>query len=158
VAFKPRETKRFNKRVRVGQQISINDFVLDVSGQSPHLVGGRCKGCGNYTFPELSGCPKCAGVDIESVPLGTEGTLWGWTVQGFPPKSPPFLGDNDPKKFKPFGVGYVELPEVVVEARLAETEPAKLKEGMAMTLILETLYKDDKGNDVVTFAFAPVDG
>ena len=72
--------------------------------------------------------------------------------------TPSMLSKIDPKKFKPFGVGYVELPEVVVEARLTETEPAKLKEGMAMTLIVETLYKDDKGNDVVTFAFAPVDG
>ena len=87
--------------------------------------------------------------------LGTEGTLWGWTVQGFPPKSPPYLGENNPEKFKPFGVGYVELPEVIVEARLTESEPSNLSEGMAMRLVAEPLFNNDDGETVVTYAFAP---
>ena len=78
-------------------------------------------------------------------------------MQGFPPKSPPFLGDNDPDAFEPFGVGYVELPEVIVEARLTENEPAKLAEGMQMQLTTERLYVDDDGNDVMTYAFAPIE-
>ncbi len=134
----------------------INDFVLDLSGDLPRLVGGRCKQCGNHTFPIAAGCPKCAGLAIERVLLGTRGTLWAWTIQGFPPKSPPYLGENDPKKFKPFGVGYVELPELIVEARLTESEPTKLHEGMGMELQLETLYTNEAGDPVVTFAFAPM--
>ena len=140
----------------MSQQVSINDLVLDLSGSQPTLVGGRCKSCNNHTFPILPGCPKCAGSDIERVPLGTRGTLWAWTVQAFPPKSPPYLGENDPDKFVPFGVGYVELPEVIVEARLTENEPANLEEGMAMALTLEHLTTDDQGNEVMTFAFARV--
>ncbi|MEK9871513.1 MAG: DNA-binding protein, partial [Gammaproteobacteria bacterium] len=42
-----------------------------------------------------------------------------------------------------------------VEARLSEAEPAIVEEGMAMTLVTETLFTDADGNDVVTFAFAP---
>ena len=139
------------------QQVSINTFVLDISSGEPQLLGGKCKACGNYTFPISAGCPKCAATDMEKTPLGTTGTLWAWTVQGFPPKSPPYLGDNDPKSFKPFGVGYVELPEVIVEARLTESEPAKLREGMPLTLTLETLFQDEEGRDVVTFAFKPTE-
>jgi len=139
----------------VANPVSINEFVLDISGNTPRLKGGRCKSCGNHTFPMLPGCAKCTGAEIEPVLLGTEGTLWGWTVQAFPPKDPPYLGKNDPDTFEPFGVGYVELPEVIVEARLTEAEPANLEEGMAMTLVTETLFTDADGNDVVTFAFAP---
>ena len=54
-------------------------------------------------------------------------------------------------------MGYVELPEVIVEARLTESEPAKLREGMPLTLTLETLFQDEEGRDVVTFAFKPTE-
>jgi uncharacterized protein len=83
--------------------------------------------------------------------------LWTWTVQGFPPKAPPYVGNADPKTFEPFGVGYVELPgEVKVEARLTEADPAKLVIGMEMELVIVPLATDDDGNEIVTFAFAPV--
>jgi len=141
----------------MGQQVSINEFVLDISGDEPRLMGGRCKDCGHHTFPLLSGCAHCAGANVESVPLSSRGTLWAWTVQGFPPKNPPYLGENDPENFQPFGVGYVELPELKVEARLTESQPEHLRDGMEMQLTVEPLYADDEGNEVVTFAFAPVE-
>ncbi len=139
----------------MGRQISINEDVLEISDGQPRLLGGRCRDCGNHVFPMFSGCPKCAGTNMERVPLGTEGELWAWTVQGFPPKSPPYLGTTDPDSFEPYGVGYVSLPEVKVEARLTEAEPAKLKSGMAMKLTTVPLYQDEDGNDVLTFAFEP---
>lgn len=47
--------------------------------------------------------------------LAGEGVLWTWTVQRFPPKSPPY--EPAPGDFEPFAVGYVELPDGVrVEA------------------------------------------
>ena len=140
----------------MGQQVSINEQVLDISGATPRLLGGRCRDCGNHTFPLLSGCARCAGSNMEEVTLGSKGTLWAWTVQGFPPKNPPYLGENDPDKFKPFGVGYVELPELKVEARLLEAEPAALEIGMEMELTVEPLFTDKDGNEVVTFAFAAI--
>jgi uncharacterized OB-fold protein len=36
-----------------------------------------------------------------------DGVLWTWTVQRFPPKSPPYV--VPPDGFVPFAVGYVEL-------------------------------------------------
>ena len=90
--------------------------------------------------------------------LGRRGTLWTWTVQGFPPKSPPFIGDADPATFEPFGVGYVEIPgQVKVEARLTEADPDKLEIGMEMELTLVPLATDDDGNEIITFAFRPID-
>lgn len=139
-------------------QVSINEDVLDISSGSPKLKGMRCKACDNHVFPYQSGCPRCAGSDVESVELGTRGTLWTWTIQGFPPKAPPYLGETDPDKFKPYGVGYVELPgQVKIESRLTVADPTILKAGLELELILEPLCKDEDGNDLVTFAFAPVD-
>jgi uncharacterized protein len=58
----------------------------------------------------------------------------------------------------PFGVGYVELPGQVRRSRtrLTEADPDKLKIGMEMELVIVPLCTDDDGNEVVTFAFAPV--
>ncbi|MED5393249.1 MAG: OB-fold domain-containing protein, partial [Actinomycetota bacterium] len=81
--------------------------------------------------------------------------LWTWTIQGYPPKTPPYVGlvGDD---FEPFGVGYVELPgELRVEARLTENDPSLLWIGMPMTLTLLPLTINESGEEVATFAFAP---
>jgi uncharacterized protein len=100
----------------------------------PRLIGSQCAGCGVVTFPRQPSCPKCASLDVAERLLGWQGTLWSWTVQCFPPKSPPY-SVADPDAFQPFGVGYVELPDGVrVEARLTEADPARLRIGMPMEL------------------------
>lgn len=138
-------------------QVPVTEGVFTWPSDEPHLLGSRCVSCGNHMFPRQSGCPKCTGETTEDVELGTRGTLWTWTVQGFPPKAPPYVGDDNPKTFTSFGVGYIELPgEVKVEARLTEADPEKLKIGMAMEMVIIPLATDEMGNEIVTFAFAPV--
>jgi uncharacterized OB-fold protein len=108
----------------------------------PHLVGSRCAHCGTTTFPQQDSCPRCTRSEMEPRVLPRTGSLWSWTVQGFEPK-PPYQGD-----WAPYGVGYVDLGEVIVEARLTESDPAKLRIGSDMTLVLEPLR-----DGVQTFAF-----
>jgi uncharacterized OB-fold protein len=87
--------------------------------------------------------------------LPRRGTLVAWTTQGFPP-GPPYAGPTG-AAFTPFGVGLVQLGDVIrVEGRLTENDPAKLKFGMDVELTMVPFNSDDEGNDVVTFAFAPV--
>ena len=134
----------------------VTEGVFTWPADDPRLIGSRCRNCGNHMFPTQAGCPKCTANDTETVELEPRGTLWTWTVQGFPPKSPPYLGSDDPSSFEPFGVGYVELPgQVKVEARLTEADPQKLTIGMEMELVVVPLTTDDEGNEIVTFAFAP---
>ena len=138
-------------------QVPVSPGVFSWPSDEPHLLGSRCKNCDNHMFPTQSGCPRCTANDTEPVALGRRGTLWTWTVQGFPPKSPPYAGPTD-SSFQPFGVGYVELPgQVKVEARLTEADPGKLSIGMEMELVIIPLTIDDDGNEVVTFAFRPLD-
>lgn len=139
-------------------QVPVDAGVFTWPSDEPRLLGSRCVNCGNHMFPVQSGCPKCTGDKTETVELDRRGTLWTWTVQGFPPKSPPYKGEVDPRRFESFGVGYIELPnQVKVEARLTESDPSKLSIGMAMELCIIPLSVNDQGEEVVTFAFRPLD-
>lgn len=136
-------------------QVLIDDGVI-TSIDEPRLIGSRCDECGNHMFPQQGSCPRCTSTSTSPVELETGGTLWTWTVQGYPPKAPPYKGDADPKTFQPFGVGYVELPgQVKVETRLTLADPDQLEIGMPMELTLVPLYTNDDGDEVMTFAFAP---
>jgi uncharacterized OB-fold protein len=124
--------------------------------ENPQLIGSRCGDCGATTFPTQARCPSCSGGGMSELLLPRRGTLVAWTTQGFLP-GPPYAGKETPKTFTPFGVGLVQLEDVVrVEARLTENDPAKLRFGMEVELSMVPFTTDDEGNEVVTFAFQPV--
>jgi uncharacterized OB-fold protein len=137
---------------------AVAEGVFTWPSDSPRLIGSRCEDCQNHMFPTQQGCSRCGGDRIETVELSDRGTLWTWTIQGFPPKAPPYVGEVDPASFEPFGVGYVELDgQVKVEARLTTADPDRLKIGMPMRLVVIGLGRDEAGEELVTFAFAPDD-
>ncbi|WP_448586239.1 Zn-ribbon domain-containing OB-fold protein [Thermaurantiacus sp.] len=113
-------------------------------GPPPRLIGGRCRATGRLVFP----CPADPG-RYEPVPLPPEGRIWSWTVQRFPPKSPPYAGTGP---FEPFAIGYVELPgALIVESRLVGFPFESLKVGLPCRLVLEPF------GGRLTFAFGPVE-
>ncbi len=137
--------------------VAVADGIFDIRDGKPVLLGTRCTNCDNHMFPRQTGCPRCLFNEQEDVELATRGTLWTWTVQAFPPKAPPYLGPVG-DDFKPYGVGYVELPgQLRVEGRLTISDPEQLQIGMEMELVLDPLSIDEDGNQVVTYAFAPVE-
>src|SRR5215470_4711375 len=111
----------------------------------PALIGSRCDDCAAVTFPAQSRCPRCSGVNMVEMALPRRGTLVSWTTQGFVPKLP-YAGSATGENFEPFGVGLVQLDDVVrVEARLTENDPAKLDFGMEVELAIVPFYVDDDG-------------
>ncbi|MEE3849601.1 OB-fold domain-containing protein [Gordonia sp. LSe1-13] len=123
----------------------------------PHLLGSVCSSCSATVFPVQDLCPRCSRPDMNDVELPRRGTVVAWTTQGFLPGAP-YLGDESPKTFTPFGVGLVQLGDIIrVEARLTENDPAKLKFGMDVELTMIPLGTDPEGHEVLTFAFQPVD-
>lgn len=129
------------------------DGLIAGTREAPVLVGSECRRCGVVAFPRQSSCAACTSTDVKERGLGRRGTLWTWTIQCFPPKSPPYTGDAD--AFEPYGVGYVELSgEVRVEGRLTESDPARLRIGMPMELVL---IPAPGGNGAVTYAFRPLE-
>ncbi len=138
------------------KQVQIAEGVLEQTADGPRLRGSKCTDCGTHAFPSQKSCQRCSGTNVESVLLADHGLLWTFTIQGFPPKSPPYVGNADPATFVPFGVGYVELPgEVKVETRLTESDPAKLTIGMDMHMVMDVIGHNADGDELVTYAFAP---
>ncbi|MCA0900550.1 Zn-ribbon domain-containing OB-fold protein [Microbulbifer agarilyticus] len=135
------------------KQIPIAEGLFTWPSETPALLGSRCRSCNIAEFPRKPSCPACGSEDVVTEELPRRGKLWTWTIQGFMPKKP-YHSDETPETFTPFGVGYVELPGAVcVESRLLENDPAKLKIGMEMELVVETFRHDDAGNPVMSFAF-----
>ena len=65
------------------------------------------------------------------------------------------MGDES---FEPFALGYVAIDgQCMVEARLTEADPEKLRIGQEMELQIIPVRTEESGRAVVTFAFAPVD-
>jgi uncharacterized OB-fold protein len=137
-------------------QVPVAEGIFTFPSDDPQLIGSRCTACGIVTFPAQSSCPRCAATEMAEQLLARRGRLWAWTTQDFPPPSPPYTGPTG-KDFVPFGVGYVELAgEVKVETRLTESDPKVLEIGMDMELVLVPFTTNAAGDDVMTFAFAPV--
>lgn len=135
------------------QGLPIADNLFTWRAGLPELLGSRCRRCGEHAFPAQPDCRNCGASDSETVSLGNRGTLWTWTIQGFLPK-PPYAGTETAENFTPYGVGYVEMPcGLRVESRLKPNTPESLRIGMPMKLVIESLYSDADGNDVLMFAF-----
>jgi uncharacterized protein len=138
-------------------QKPLAEGVFSWPSDDPRLIGSQCPECGLVMFPARSTCPGCPSEKTDEVLLPARGTLWTFTTQSFRPKEP-YIGPEDPDAdWVPYGVGYVDLDDVVkVEGRLTEADPAKLQVGMDVELRIIPFGTDDEGNDVVWFAFAPV--
>jgi uncharacterized OB-fold protein len=140
-----------------GKQIPIQEGLFTWPSAEPRLIGSKCNQCGEVAFPAQTSCSACCVRDSVNIELSTTGKLWSWTIQGFPPKSPPYARQETPESFVPYGVGYVELPEkVLVETRLTRNNPEELEIGMAIELVIEKFMENSEGNDVMCFAFKPV--
>jgi uncharacterized protein len=83
------------------------------------LDGASCAACSVTVYPAHDACPRC-GQAMSSRELSTVGSLWTWTAQRFAPKSPPFVEPAD--GFRPFALGYVELPEGVRVLAVLDTD------------------------------------
>ena len=136
----------------VADATPIADGLIAGPPEAPRLIGSRCRRCGIVAFPRQGSCAACMSTDVEEHLLARSGPLWTWTIQCFPPKSPPYAGSAE--DFAPYGVGYVELGgEVRIEGRLTVSDPGQLEIGMEMELTLVPA----PGSDAVTFAFRPKD-
>jgi uncharacterized OB-fold protein len=135
----------------------VDPALFHGTGDPPVLAGSRCAADGIVVFPAQASCPRCSGRDVERVALPDRGVLWSWTVQHFRPRAP-YRQDGD--EFVPFPVGYVDLGDVVVEARLAldpGSAPETLRIGLPMRLCRLPLWTEADGA-VHGYAFTPDEG
>jgi uncharacterized OB-fold protein len=138
----------------------ITEGLFRVDGDRAVLFASRRRSTGVVKFPaelpELFGGDAEIQEDIEPIELSTEGTLYTYTTQEFPPPLP-YKGNRDPKVFQPYVVGFVELPEgVLVETLIVDATPAELRIGQPLVSTTTTLETAD-GQSLSTFAFRPAE-
>ncbi len=132
--------------------VAVAEGVFVEKADGARLIAGRRKADGEIRFPMPKG-PDAALYD--PVELAPEGKLWSYTVQRFRPKTPPYIGADDEKTFKPFAVGYVEFAgEVIVEGRILIDDPSALKIDLPMKVAIEDFPTSTRGQ-VATYAFRP---
>ena len=135
--------------------IHVAENVFSGEGDTTRLLAGKNRSDGRLRFPYPSG-PEAA--EFELVELSPRGTLWSWTVQRFRPKSP-YDGRGGETDFKPYGVGYVELPgELIVEGRIVADHLELLTIGQPMRVTTEAYRETPAGEPVLTYAFTPDTG
>lgn len=139
-----------------GNKIALNEsFFATPMEPLDHvrLKGSKCHNCGVAFLGELVACENCQSTDIEEYRLPTHGKLYSYTmVRQKPPAG--YRGKVDP--FEPFPVGQVEMEDgVLFLSRLVQVDFKDLKIGMALELVVEPLYTNEDGNEVMMFAFKP---
>ena len=117
------------------------------------LKGTKCRNCGEVFFGKRPSCENCTSDDLEEILLSRRGKLYTYTIIGHKPP-----GDyKGPDPFVPFGEGLVELPEGLrIVAPLTVNKNEDIKIGMDLELLVEKLYVDEEGNEVMAFKFKPV--
>jgi uncharacterized OB-fold protein len=136
----------------------ITEGLFRVDGDRTVLFGSRRRSTGVVKFPAerpelFDGDPKIQ-EDIEKIELSTDGTLYTFTTQEFPPPLP-YRGVRDPKAFTPYVVGFVELAEnIIVESLIVGATADELRIGQRLVSTVTTLETED-GKSLTTFAFRP---
>jgi uncharacterized OB-fold protein len=136
----------------------ITEGLFRVDGDRAVLFASRRRSSGVVKFPAerpelFDGDPQIQD-DIEAIELATEGTLYTYTTQEFAPPLP-YKGNRDPKVFKPYVVGFVELADgVLIESLIVGVSPAELRIGQPLVSTTTPLETAD-GQSLLTFAFRP---
>ncbi|OBI19843.1 Zn-ribbon domain-containing OB-fold protein [Mycobacterium sp. E2497] len=136
----------------------IADNLFRVDGDRAVLQGSRRRSTGVVKFPaerpELFDANPDVQADIEPIELPTEGTLFTFTTQEFPPPLP-YKGHRSPEAFRPYVVGFIQLGErVLVESLIIGADASKLRIGQQMVSSTTTV-ETEAGELLLTYAFRP---
>lgn len=131
----------------------VVDGIVEPTPDGPRLLGSRCNGCGTLYFPQKPSCPNPACTTKAPAPayLPDCGTLYSYTIQRYQPP-PLFRMDY----WAPYILGLVDLGEGLrVMGMLTGIAESDVRIGMPLRLVTEPLFRDDFGNQVHTYKFAP---
>jgi uncharacterized OB-fold protein len=117
---------------------------------TPRLIGGKCKACGDVVFPKRVLCDMCGSDEpMEEALIGEKGVLDTYTVVrvGYPGYDLPYM------------IAVVTLPEgkdLQVLAQLEDCEPEEVRIGMPLALTTGKIKTDlSTGKDVIAYKYRP---
>ena len=119
--------------------------------EKPQLIGSECTACGEVFFPkrEKGVCIRCGHRGLKDLKLDRQGKIHSFSVIMQQPTNY-FLGKA------PYAYGWINLPNVRVQALFTGCDFNKLHIGMPVELVIEELGVDEEGNKVLAHKFRPV--
>ena len=136
-------------------QTPVAEGLFAETEDGPRLLGSRCRSCDTPYFPKSAVChsPNCNESKMEDAQFGPKGTLWSYSVQYYPP--PPPAKYDEP--YVPYALAMIDMPEGLrVLARVSTDDPEQVQVGADVELVLEKLYTNPEGDDVITWKFRQV--
>ena len=119
-------------------------------GESPHLIGSKCKQCGFVAFPKNEVCPVCL-IDgtMEELLFGERAKLDSFAISRVAPKgfTPPYIQ------------AFVDLPEGPrIFSIITGCEPTEdaLQPGTELELTIGKICDDEEGNERISYLYRPV--
>lgn len=124
-------------------------FVLPDRLDAPaRLLGGRCRACGEMFFPKRAYCAGCTSGDQEDIEFGDAGVIETFTVvhQQLPGSA----------MVPPYAIVRVKLDDGPnVQTVAANCDPATIRIGDRVELIVHKVMDDAAGNTIVSFMAQP---
>ena len=103
--------------------------------QRYRLEAGKCKNCGNVSFPPRLVCPKCKSKNFETVNLSREGKILTFTIIR--------VGPDKFSKETPYVVAIIELNDGVrLTAQVTDCDVDKIKIGDKVKLVLRKVQDE----------------
>ena len=121
----------------------------------PRLLGSRCRSCETPYFPRSPMChnPECEDSQMEDARFGPRGTLWSCAIQNYPPPLPARFDEP----YTPYALGVIDLAEGLrIVGRISTDDPEGLEVGSEVDLVLEPLYHEEDGTEIITWKFRPI--
>ena len=136
------------------KSVPVAEGLFAEMDDGPRLLGSKCASCGTPYFPRSAVChnPDCGESKMEDASFGPRGTLWSCAIQNYPPPAPARYEEP----YTPYALGMVDMPEGLrVLGRISTDDPESVQVGAEVELVLERLYLDENGNEVITWKFRP---
>jgi uncharacterized OB-fold protein len=119
---------------------------ISVEGEGElRLVGVECNRCRQRAFPPAKLCSNCLSEDLRPVELGSEGTLYSYSVVHAAPRG----------WSAPYVIGYVDLPDGVRVFGHVAARPEELR--MDAKVRLRAADPDEEAGAPVDYRFVPVE-
>ena len=120
------------------------------SDKEPHLIGSRCKACGELYFPTQITCSRCFSENLEIVYFSSKGKVRSSTVIYVRP--PLYEGPM------PYAIGQVTLAEgVIVPVVFTDLNLEKpLPIDTEVEMVLKNYGTDNDGHEIITYMFRPI--
>jgi uncharacterized OB-fold protein len=135
------------------KQIPIEKGLFHVpssAGDKPYLIGSKCSTCGNVTWPKREVCPRCVKRGTMSeYHICCRGKLNTFSI----------VNAALPGFKAPSIQAYVDLddgPRIWSLITGIDPDPALLKIGMELELVVAKLREDPEGNEIMSYQFRPV--